>query len=257
MKIGIIGAGNVGGTAAQHFVDAGHEVMVSNSRGPETLTDLVDELGKNARAGTVAEAADFGEVVMEALPFNAYESLPVDVLSGKVVISASNYYPMRDGYVDIEETQTDVVADHLEDSNVVKAFNSMYWETFRDGSRKDTDPEDRLAIYIAGDDDEAKDVVSSLIDDIGFTSVDAGPLTEGGRHLEPNSPIYVNAQPADEARRRLESLKTIVAAYENGYYDSSQNVTVQELADELNTSEEAVSEELRHGTEQLVSQYLG
>lgn len=256
MKIGIIGAGDVGSTAAQNFVEAGHEVMISNSRGPETLTDLVDELGSNAHAGTVSEAADFSEVVMEAIPFNAYESLPADILSDKIVISASNYYPGRDGLIDIGKTQTDLIADHLEDSRVVKAFNATYWKTLRDGQRPDADPDDRLAVFIAGDDDEAKRVVSGLIEDIGFTPVDAGPLTEGGRHIEPNSPIYTEALTANEGRTRLASLKATVAAYENGYYSPSQEVTLQELANELNMSEETLSEHLRQGTEQLISQYL-
>ncbi|NUC72586.1 NAD(P)-binding domain-containing protein [Haloterrigena sp. SYSU A558-1] len=256
MKIGIIGAGDVGSTAAQHFAEAGHEVMISNSRGPETLTDLVDDLGGNAHAGTVSEAADFGEVVMEAIPFNAYESLPADSLRDKIVISASNYYPMRDGFIDIGKTHTDLIADHLEDSRVVKAFNATYWKTLRDGQRLEADPDDRLAIFIAGDDDEAKSVVSSLIEDIGFTPVDTGPLTEGGRHIQPGSPIYTASLTASEARTRLAALKTTVAAYELGYYDSSREVTIQELADELDMNEESISEHLQQGTEQLISQYL-
>ncbi|CQH64475.1 F420-dependent NADP oxidoreductase family protein (plasmid) [Halobacterium hubeiense] len=256
MKIGMIGAGDIGSTAAQHFADAGHEVMISNSRGPETLTDLVDELGNNAHAGTVSEAADFGEVVMEAIPFNAYESLPADTLSDKIVISASNYYPMRDGFIDIGETHTDLIADHLEDSRVVKAFNATYWKTLRDGQRSDADPDDRLAIFIAGDDDEAKSVVSNLIEDIGFTPVDTGPLTEGGRFIQPGSPIYTASLSASEARTRLAALKTTVAAYELGYYDTSREVTIQELVDELDMNEETISEHLQQGTEQFISQYL-
>jgi predicted dinucleotide-binding enzyme len=256
MKIGIIGAGNIGSTVAQNFTDAGHEVMICNSRGPETLTDLVDELGPNVQAGTVSEAADFGEVVMEAIPFSAYESLPADILTDKIVISAANYYPTRDGAIDIGETHTDLIADHLEDSRVVKAFNAMFWKTLRDGQRPDADLDDRHAVFIAGDDDEAKAVVSGLIEDIGFSPVDAGPLTEGGRHLEPNSPIYTEALTANEGRTQLASLKATVAAYEHGYYSSSQKVTLQELADELNMSEESLSERLRHGTELLTNQYL-
>lgn len=256
MKIGIIGAGNMGGTAAQNFAEAGHEVMISNSRGPESLTDLVDELGTTVQAGTVSEAADFGEVVMEAIPFGAYEALPVDSLSDTIVISVSNYYPARDGLMDVEKTHTDFIAEYLEDSRVVKAFNAMYWETFQDEQRPDTDPDDRLAVFIAGDGHESKAVVSDLIEDIGFTPVDAGPLTEGGRHLEPGSPIYTEPMTASEAQTRLTALKSIVAAYENGYYDPSRDVTVQELANELNMSEESLSEQLQRGTKQLISQYL-
>ena len=256
MKIGIIGAGNIGGTVAQHFVDAGHKVMISNSRGPETLTDLVDELGPNAQAGTVSKAADFGDVAIEAIPFSAYESLPADALSGKIVISASNYYPARDGVMDLAETHTDTIAEHLEDSRVVKAFNETYWKTLRDGQRPDADLDDRLTIFLAGDDEEAKEVVSDLIKDIGFAPVDTGPLTEGGRHIEPGSPIYTEPLTASEARTRLAALQTTVAAYEYGYYDPSQEITGQELADELDMSEESLSEQLQQGTGQLISQYL-
>lgn len=117
---------------------------------------------------------------MEAIPFSAYETLPVEELSGKIVISASNYYPARDGLMDIAETYTDTIAEHLKDSRVVKAFNETYWETLRDGQRPDTDPGDRLALFLASDDEEAKAVVAGLIEDIGFTPVDAGPLTERG-----------------------------------------------------------------------------
>jgi len=256
MKIGIIGAGDVGGTAAQHFTDAEHEVMISNSRGPETLTDLVAELGSNARAGTVSEAAAFGDVVMEAIPFSAHESLPAEDLRGKIVISASNYYPGRDGLMDLAETHTDTVAGHLEGSRIVKAFNETYWETLRDGQRLDADIDDRLAMFLAADDEDAKKVVADLIKDIGFAPVDAGPLTEGGRHIEPGSPIYTDPMTASEARERLAALKTSVAAYEHDYYSPSEDMTIQELADVLDMSEESLSAQLERGTGQLISQYL-
>lgn len=256
MKIGIIGAGNMGSTAAHHLAEVGHEIMVCNSRGPETLTDLIDELGPNVQAGTVSETAEFGEIVIEAIPLNAYESLPADILSGKIVISMANYYPGRDGLMDVGESYMTLVAEHLEDSRVVKAFNATGWPTFRDEQRPDADPDDRIAVFVAGDDDEAKEVVSDLIEEIGFTPMDVGPLVEGGRHIENGSPIYTAALTASEARPRLAALKTTVAAYEHGYYSSSQEVTLQDLADELDVSEELLSDRLRHGTELLISQYL-
>jgi predicted dinucleotide-binding enzyme len=257
MNIGIIGAGNIGGTAAQHFTDAGHEVMVSNSREPETLAGLVDDLGPNAQAGTPAEAAAFGEVVMEAIPFGAYEDLPADALADTIVISASNYYPLRDGAVPLDgRTHTELIADHLPDATVIKAFNTMYWEVLRDERRPDADPEERLALFIAGDDQEAKGIVTELIDDIGFTAVDTDTLADGGRHMEPGSPIYTDPMTADEARTRLTALKTVVAAHERGYYETPRTITASELADELDMSEESLSEHLRRGTEQFVDQYL-
>ena len=100
MNIGVIGSGNIAANAARLFAAAGHEVAISNSRGPETLGSLVEEIGPGVRAATVEEAAAFGEVVMKAIPFGRYESLPADRLAGKVFITASNYYPARDGGVD-------------------------------------------------------------------------------------------------------------------------------------------------------------
>jgi predicted DNA binding protein len=126
----------------------------------------------------------------------------------------------------------------------------------RDGQRPDADLDDWLAIFLAGDDEEAKAVVSDLIKETGFAPVDAGPLTEGGRHIEPGSPIYTEPMMASEARTRLTPLQTTVAAYEHGYYDPSQEITVRELADKLDMSEESFSEQLQRSTEQLISQYL-
>ena len=252
MKIGIIGAGNMGSTAAHHYAEVGHEVMVCNSRGPETLADLVDELGPNVQAGTVDETAEFGEVVIEAIPLNAYESLPADILAGKIVISMANYYPGRDGPMDVGESYMSLVAEHLEDSRVVKAFNATGWDTFENEQRSDADPDDRIAVFVAGDDDDAKEVVSDLIEQIGFTPVDVGPLVEGGRHIENGSPIYTAALTAREARPQLAALKTTVEAYEHGYYDSQQEVTLQDLAEELDMSEESLSEQLRYGTELFI-----
>src|SRR5215213_3697423 len=102
VKIGIIGAGNIGANAARLFAEAGHEVVISNSRGPETLSELVEEIGAGVRAVTLEEAADSGDVVLEAIPFGRFEELPADRLAGKIVIDASNYYPGRDGEIDLD-----------------------------------------------------------------------------------------------------------------------------------------------------------
>lgn len=119
MRIGIIGAGNIGSTAAKLFAEAGHEVVIANSRGPETLEGLVGEIGANARAGTVEEAADFREMVMEAIPFGRYRELPAEKLSGKVLMTASNYYPERDGEIDLGGlAQSELVARHLPGARV-------------------------------------------------------------------------------------------------------------------------------------------
>jgi hypothetical protein len=204
MKIGIVGSGSIGSTLAELFVAAGHEVTISNSRGPASLAEFVDGLGPDAHASTVEEAAAFGEVVVEAIPFGAYEDLPAGELAGTIVVSASNYYPNRDGEIDLRGgTQTELVADHLADARVVKAFNTMYWETLRDEGRPDAPLEDRLVLFLAGDDHEAKAVVNDLIEGIGFAPVDTGSLAEGGHRQEPGSPIYNDPMTPDEARERL------------------------------------------------------
>src|SRR5215210_2060701 len=134
MNIGIVGSGNIGATAARLFAEAGHEVAVSNSRGPETLEELVADIGPRARASTVEEAADFGEVVLVAIPFFAYEALPSDPLAGKIVVDAMNYYPGRDGEMDLDGLgSSELLARHLPDARLVKAFNTMYYETLATG----------------------------------------------------------------------------------------------------------------------------
>ncbi|MFC5366447.1 NADPH-dependent F420 reductase [Salinirubrum litoreum] len=205
--IGVIGSGNIGRTLAELFVAAGHEVVISNSRGPESLADLVADLGERACAGTVAEAAECGEIVVEAIPFGAYRELPAEALAGKIVVSASNYYPNRDGEIDFGGlSQTELVADHLGESRIVKAFNTMYWETLRDEGRPSATASERLVLFLAGDDPEAKAVVSELIAEIGFAPIDTGSLAVGGRKQEPGSPIYNEPMTSDEARGRLAAM---------------------------------------------------
>lgn len=204
MKIGMIGAGHIGATAARNFLAAGHEVALSNSRGPETLQGLVAELGAGARAATVEEAASFGEVAMEAIPFGRYRDLPAAELAGRVVISAANYFPGRDGQMAFEgRTQTELVADHLAESRVVKAFNTIHWEDLRDQGDPDLPLPERRVIPLAGDDDAAKEIVSDLIEEIGFAPLGLGGLREGGRRMEPGCPIYDETLTRAEAERRL------------------------------------------------------
>lgn len=203
VKIGIIGAGSIGATAAKLFVAAGHEVVISNSRGPETLSGVVGEIGGNVRAVTIEEAADFGEVVLEAIPFGRYEELPADSLTGKIVIDASNYYPGRDGEIELGGlTSTEVLARHLPGSRVVKAFNTMYYATLASEGRTDAPLEDRLVLFVAGDDGEAKGIVSGLIEEIGFAPVDTGPLKSSGKQ-EPDAPVYNNPMNPEKAREML------------------------------------------------------
>jgi 8-hydroxy-5-deazaflavin:NADPH oxidoreductase len=204
MKIGIIGSGNIGSTAARLFVKAGHDVAVSNSREPNTLQGLVAELGDRARALTVEEAARFGDMVLVAIPFGKYESLPAEAFAGKIVIDAGNYYPDRDGrFTDLDldkTTSSELVAKHLRNARVVKALNTIYYKDLAEQGDTNLSFEDRRAIFLAGDDAVAKSVVARLIAEIGFAPVDLGGLHEGGKRQQPGTPVYnknLNQQQAE------------------------------------------------------------
>ena len=188
MRIGIIGSGRIGSTAARLFVDAGHEVALANSRGPESLADTVEELGGRARATTVGDAASSAELVLVAIPFGRYRELPPEALGGRIVVDAMNYFPDRDGHFpELDEdatTSTELLAAHLPDARVVKAFNTMRAADL--GERGSQGPlDERLVMPIAGDDKEAQDLVSALIEEIGFAPIDSGSLAEGGRRQQP------------------------------------------------------------------------
>jgi 8-hydroxy-5-deazaflavin:NADPH oxidoreductase len=203
MNIGIIGAGNIGATAARLWLRAGHSVAISNSRGPETLQSLVKELGGNAKAVTPGEAAQFGEVVLEAIPFGRYTSLPAKELNGKILISAANYYPQRDGKIELGGlSQTEFIAKHLPNVRVMKAFNTIYYQHLATMGKTNLPLEERVAIYVAGDDTEAKTVVSKLVEEMGFAPVDTGSLANS-KVQEPGAAIYNNPMKAKEARKVL------------------------------------------------------
>jgi hypothetical protein len=206
MRIGIIGSGHIGGTLARLFLDAGHQLAVSNSRGPETLQELVAQLGENARAVTAQEAADFGEVVVVSIPFGRYRELPARTLAGKVVIDTNNYYPARDSnFEELDRGQTtgsELQERYLEGAHMVKAFNAIQWQSLAERGRPSGDP-GRIAIPIAGDDPEAKQVVADLIDQIGFDSVDFGRLGEGGRMFQVGSELYGQLHTAREFQAQL------------------------------------------------------
>ncbi len=177
MNIGIIGSGKIGATAARLFVHAGHQVAISNSRGPASLASLVKDL-------------------------------PVNPLAGKVVVDAMNYCPQRDGRIELGElTSTELVSRHLRGARLVKAFNTMYFETLGAQGRGDAAGEDRLALFVAGDDAEAKAMISRLIEEIGFAPVDTGSLHDGGRLQQPGSRIYNQTMTAREARTALSGLR--------------------------------------------------
>ncbi|WP_380165176.1 NADPH-dependent F420 reductase [Jannaschia sp. R86511] len=181
---GFIGSGNIGSTVARLAVAAGHDVVMSNSRGPETLTGLVAELGDAARAGTAEEAAQAGDVVVVTIPLGARDQVPVEPLAGKVVLDTMNYYPERDGQVaaldDESTTTSELLQAHLPTSHVVKVFNNIYFEHLAALARPSGAP-DRSALAVAGDDADAKATVARLLDEIGYDTLDLGPLAEGWR----------------------------------------------------------------------------
>ncbi len=182
--IGFIGSGHIGSTVARLAIDAGHEVVLSNSRGPETLSDLVEELGPRARAATPTEAAAAGDIVVVTVPLKAYREVPVEPLRGKVVIDTNNYYPQRDGHIaeldDESTTVSELLQAHLPESYVVKAFNNIHFGHLGTLQRPSGDPA-RSVLAIAGDDVEAKKLTTELLDDLGYDAYDVGPLAEGWR----------------------------------------------------------------------------
>ena len=212
--IGLIGAGHIGSQVARLAVRHGYEVVISNSRGPETLTDLVRELGARARAGTTAQAAEAGDIVVVTIPLKSIGSVPVEPLSGKIVIDTNNYYPQRDGHIpelDREQvTTSELLQRHLPTSRVVKAFNHIYAAELTTHGQAPGTP-NRRALAIAGDDAEAKRVVTRLIDQFGFDVVDIGPLSESWR-IQRDTPGYGPRRTADDLRRDLATAERPVRA---------------------------------------------
>ncbi|MCG5215861.1 NADPH-dependent F420 reductase [Streptosporangium sp. KLBMP 9127] len=191
--LGLIGTGMIGGVLARLAVAAGMDVVLSNSRGPETLADLVTELGAHARAATPSEAAEAGDLVVATVPLHAYDRLPADALAGRTVIDTMNYYPERDGRIaelDAGElTSSALVQRHLAGARVVKAFNNIDFHRLLTNARPAGAP-DRSALPIAGDDPAAKAEVAALLDTLGYDAVDIGTLADSWRS-EPETPVYV------------------------------------------------------------------
>jgi predicted dinucleotide-binding enzyme len=207
--IGLIGAGHIGSQIARLALAHGYAVVISNSRGPETLATLVAELGPRARAATAIDAAKAGDIVVVTVPLKNYRDVPVDPLVGKIVIDTNNYYPQRDGHIpelDNESTTTsELLQAHLPASKIVKAFNRIYAAQLTTDGRL-PGSKDRRALVIAGDDLDAKTTVRHLLDQFGFDTVDAGPLTEGWR-IQRDTPGYGPRRTAEELRRDLAAAK--------------------------------------------------
>jgi len=207
MKIGIIGAGHIGGTLAELFTKTENQVVISNSRGPSTLEDLAEKLGDNASTGTVEEARDFGDLVVVSVPLKAITDLPANGWEGKVVIDTNNYYPDRDGKIpdlDSEKlTSSELLENQLPGARVVKAFNTIWFEHLKTQGDTSLPLEERRAIFIAGDDSQAKETVAKLIEEIGYAAVDTGFLKEGGKTQQPGSPVYNKELTTVEAAKVL------------------------------------------------------
>lgn len=207
--IGFIGSGNIGSQLARLAVAHGYDVVMSNSRGPETLTDLVSELGAHASAGTPEQAASAGDIVVVTIPLRAIDTVPVEPLEGKVVIDTNNYYPQRDGQIaeldDESTTTSEMLQRHLPKSLVVKAFNHIAAaDLAAQGTPRGT--EGRRALIVAGDDDAAKKTVADLIDEFGFDAVDIGRLSEGWR-IQRDTPGYVKRYAAIDLENAVANAK--------------------------------------------------
>jgi len=207
--IGLIGAGHIGSQVARLAVGHGYNVVLSNSRGPDTLAALVKELGPKARAATPAEAAQAGDIVVVTIPLKNYRQVPVTPLAGKIVIDTNNYYPARDGHIpeldNESKTTSELLQSHLPASKVVKAFNHIYaHELTTDGQPAGS--KNRRALVIFGDDSTAKATVTKLIDEFGFDTVDGGPVKDSWR-IQRDTPGYGPRRTAAELRQDLAAAK--------------------------------------------------
>ena len=190
--IGFIGSGQIGGTVARLSLAAGHQVVLSNSRGPETLAELVADLGPLARAAAPAEAATAGDLVVVSVPVLAFGKMPAEALAGRVTMDTCNYYPPRDGQIaELDSgslTSSGLLQRDLPGAAVVKVFNNIFYQHLASLARPAGDPS-RSFLPIAGDDPAAKSAVTEFLDSIGYGAVDAGTLA-GSWRQEPGTPVY-------------------------------------------------------------------
>jgi predicted dinucleotide-binding enzyme len=190
--VGLIGSGNLGTTVARLAIEAGHQVVLSNSRGPETLADAVAELGPRAAAATSAEAAADGDLVVVTVPVKAFPNLPAATLAGKTVIDTCNYGPERDGHLpELDSnalTSSELLLRYLPDAVIVKAFNNIFYKHLLSLARP-AGAADRSCLPIAGNSAPAKATVTEFIESIGYSVVDAGPLADSWRQAT-GTPVW-------------------------------------------------------------------
>ncbi|GAA1883576.1 NAD(P)-binding domain-containing protein [Paeniglutamicibacter psychrophenolicus] len=210
--IGIIGAGHIGSQIARKAVQLGYDVVIGNSRGPETLAELVAELGPRARAATAAQAGEAADFAVVTIPLKNYKALPAQTLAGKVVIDTINYYWERDGHIDALDggvaTTSGLVQEHLADSKVAKGFNHILAaDIATTGSAACT--ENRRALATASDHEDAAALVTRLYEEFGFDTVQIGPLAESWR-VERDRPAYGVRQNAAELKANLAKAQRVV-----------------------------------------------
>jgi predicted dinucleotide-binding enzyme len=211
--IGILGSGNIGSQVARAAIRVGYDVVLSNSRGPETLADLVAELGPKATAATAAEAAAQADFAVVAVPLTAVEDLPAEPLAGKIVLDATNYYFERDGHYPAldngVDTVTGIVQRHLVDSKVAKGFNHiMAKDITTDGTPSGT--ENRRALATSSDFEEAAELAQRFYDELGFDTVNVGPVAESWR-VERDQPAYGARQNKQELVENLAKASRVTA----------------------------------------------
>lgn len=205
--IGIIGAGQIGGTLTRLLDEAGFQTHLANSRGPASLDDVIAGLSR-AKAATVESAIGEADLVIEAIPFGRVVGLPPAPLKGKILVSASNYYPSRDGSIDLQGlSQTEFVARKFPATTIVKAFNTIYWEHLRDQGDRSLPLDRRRAIPIAGDDGDALDAVAALVEKIGFGPLTIGSLAETKGLVEPGGELYNVDLTVAQAQKKVEETK--------------------------------------------------
>jgi len=211
LTLGIIGAGNIGSNVARAAVAAGYTVVIANSRGPETLADLIAELGPRATAATAQEAAAAADLALVAVPLFRYRDVPVEPLAGKVVMDANNYYPQRDGRIEAldtnQSTTSELLQAHLPTSMVVKAFNNIPAAQIPTDGLPAGDA-NRRALPLAGNDADAVAQVAAFLDSIGFDSVNVGPLAESWK-VERDTPSYVTRTTAAQLRNLTHNVTRI------------------------------------------------